>query len=144
MLTVSVIVKRNLSGENASRVMIHKVLWVVFFIIYEIFLSLSRSTGHQQHAIGLSMVNAIFIILNVRKLKAWHELNSCIEITKERLIWLTCWIFWFSGQNVLGKCASMNRWHKINILIEIFNYYAAFFCFSFAIIRPSAFKKGIS
>ncbi len=32
------------------------------------------------------MVNAIFSILNVRKLNGWHELNSCIEIIKERLI----------------------------------------------------------
>ncbi len=50
------------------------------------FLSLSRSAGHQQNAIGLSMVDAIFSILNAQKVNGRHELNSCIEIIKERLI----------------------------------------------------------
>ncbi len=84
MLTVSVIRKRYLSGENALKVIIHNVLGVVFLSFMKYFLSLSRSTGHQQHAIGLSMANAIFIILNARKLNGWHELNSCIEMIKER------------------------------------------------------------
>ncbi len=48
------------------------------------FLSLSRSAGHQQHAIGLSTGNAIFISLNAQKLNGWHEINSCIEIINER------------------------------------------------------------
>ncbi len=59
MPTVSVIIKRYLCGENASKFMIHYVLWVVFLSFMKYCLSLSRSTGHQQHAIGLNMANAI-------------------------------------------------------------------------------------
>ncbi len=59
MFTVSVIIKRYLCGENAVKVLIHYDLLVVFLSFTKYFLSLSRSTGHQQHAIGLSMVNAI-------------------------------------------------------------------------------------
>ncbi len=43
------------------------------------FLSLSRPAGHQQHAIGLNMV-----ILYAQNLNGWHELNSGIDIIKER------------------------------------------------------------
>ncbi len=45
MLTVSVIIKRYLCGENALKVMIHYDLRVVFFIIYEIVSELKPFNG---------------------------------------------------------------------------------------------------
>ncbi len=61
------------------------------------------------------MVNAIFCILNPRKLNGCHKLISN-EIIKERLIGLIRWKFWVSLQNVLGKCAESKVSEVMNFL----------------------------
>ncbi len=83
MLTVSVIIRRYLSSET-----IQNALCVCFFNQ-----SLNDSAVLQQDAIGQSMVNAVLIILIAQQLNGWHELNSRIDIIKERLIGLICWLF---------------------------------------------------
>ncbi len=65
MLSVNAILKRYLSVENGFKVMIPNVWCVVGFSFMKYCWSLSRSAGHQQHAIGLNTVNVNFKLLKI-------------------------------------------------------------------------------
>ncbi len=93
MLTISVIIKRYLCGENALKVMIHYVLFVAFLSFMKFFSELKPFNRSSTTCDRTEHGYCYFIILNARKLNGWHELNSYLEIIKERLICLTCWIF---------------------------------------------------